>query len=153
MRKVTAVFVVTAIIAAGFPPPPVLAQQPGFVPASATPGAPVDHTALIQSTISAFPSGGDPLKLAISDLILKDPTLASDVAAYLKSHPELTPDQKQAIFAGLAEALNKLGIVAQASTGMDPMLIALILAGAAGAGFGIYELSKSSNGSGKVSPN
>ena len=145
VRKITAIIAVAATVAASLPPAPVLAQQARFIPASPTTGAPVDHTALISSTIAAFPNGGDPLKLAIADLILKQPDLAPDVATYLKSHPELTREQKQAIYAGLADALNKLGIVAQASTGLDHMLAALIAAGVIGGGIGIYELTKNNN--------
>jgi hypothetical protein len=142
LRKLTAILAMTATLVAGFPAAPVFAQQASLAPASATSGAPVDQTALISSTIGAFPNGGEPLKLAIADLILKNPEMAPAVAAYLKSDPELTPEQKQAIYAGLAEALNKLGIVAQVGTGIDPMLLALLVAGGLGAGFGIYELTK-----------
>jgi hypothetical protein len=97
---------------------------------------------LIPSTINAFPNGGEALKLAISDLIVKHPELAATLAAILKNDPSLTPEQKQAIFAGLADGLNRLGIVAQVDSGMDPLLLALLVGGAAAAGFGIYELTK-----------
>jgi hypothetical protein len=141
MRKLTAIVAIAAIVAAGFPSAPALAQA-GIVPASATSGASADEIALIPSTINAFPDGGEPLKLAISDLIVKHPNLAASLAAYLKNDPELTPEQKQAIFAGFSDGLNKLGVVAQADTGMDPLLIALLAGGAAAAGFGVYELTK-----------
>lgn len=149
MRKLIAIVAIAATVAAGLPPAPALAQA-GLVPTSATPGAPVDDAALIPSTINAFPNGGEPLKLAISDLIVKHPNLAASLASYLKNEPSLTQAQKEAIFAGLSDGLNRLGIVAQAGTGMDPLLLALLLGGAAAAGFGIYELTKSS---GTVSPN
>ena len=152
MQKFTAILAIAATVAASLPPAPVLAQA-NVIPASVTPENPADQDVLIKSTIDGFPSGGEPLKLAISDLVVKNPNIASAVATYLKTHPELTQEQRQAIFAGLADALNKLGIVAQASTGLDPMLAALIAAGVIGGGIGIYELTKSSNSSGKVSPN
>jgi len=152
MRRLVAILAITATVAAGLLPPPVLAQT-GPVQASAIPGAPVDDAQLIASTINGFPSGGEPLKLAISDLVVKYPRLASGIAAYLKDNPGLTEDQKKAIFAGLSDGLNRLGIVAQASTGMDPLLLALLLGGAAAAGFGVYELTKSTNSSSTVSPN
>ena len=141
MRKLTAIVAITAIFAAGFPSAPVLAQA-GIPPAGTTSVVTADEAALIPSTINAFPNGGEPLKLAISDLIVKHPNLAASLAAELKNDPSLTPEQKQAIFAGLSDALNKLGIVAQAGTGMDPLLLALLVGGAAGGGFGIYELTK-----------
>jgi hypothetical protein len=152
MRKLTAIVAITATVAAGLPPAPVLAQAQ-VVPASVTPEISVDVAQLIPSTINAFPNGGDPLKLAISDLIVKYPDLAASLAAYLKNEPSLTPEQKTAIFAGLADGLNRLGIVAQVSSGMDPLLLALLLGGAAAAGFGVYELTKSTSSSSTVSPN
>ena len=148
MRKFTAIVAITATIAAGLPPAPALAQ---VVPASATSGASADEIALIPSTINAFPSGGDPLKLAISDLIVQHPRLAASLAAYLKNEPSLTQAQKEAIFAGLSDGLNRLGIVAQVESGMDPLLLALLLGGV-GAGVGIYALSKGTSSSGPVSP-
>jgi hypothetical protein len=151
MRKLTAILAIAAIFAAGFPPAPVWAQ--GIPPAGVTPGAPADGNALISSTINAFPSGGEPLKLAISDLIVKHPELASSLAAELQNDPSLTQEQKQAIFAGLSDALNKLGIVAQAGLGMDPLLLALLVGGAAAAGVGIYALTKNTSSSCTVSCN
>ena len=74
--------------------------------------APVDQAALISSTIHGFPNGGEPLKLAISDLIVKHRNLAASLVTVLRNDPSLTPAQKQAIVAGLADALNRLGIVA-----------------------------------------
>jgi hypothetical protein len=142
----------TAVVAAGFSPAPALAQA-GVVPASVTPGPTADEVALIPSTINAFPNGGEPLKLAISDLIVKHPNLAASLAAYLKNEPSLTQQQKEAIFAGLSDGLNRLGIVAQAGAGMDPLLLALLAGGAAAAGFGIYELTKKSCSESSVSPN
>ena len=140
MRKLTAIIVASALVAVGFPTAPVFAQAQ-----LASTGAvlPSDPMTMIRSTIKAFPNGGEPLKLAISDLIVQYPELAARIAEYLKNNPELTPAQKEAVFAGLGDGLNRLGIVAQAATGMDPLMIALLVGGAAAAGFGVYELTKS----------
>jgi hypothetical protein len=157
LRKLTAVAAVTAIAAAGFPSSPVFAAQARAIPTSETPTVPVDQTALISSTINGFPNGGEPLKLAISDLIVKHRNLASSLATHLSNEPSLTPAQKQAIFAGLADALNRLGIVAAdlyvkavppaaaEAAGFNPMLIALLALGGAAAGFGIYEATRNEN--------
>jgi len=167
VRKLTAVIGVAAIVAAGFPPVPVFAQA-RIVPTSATPAAPVDQAALISSTIKAFPNGGEPLKIAISDLIVKHRELAASLATYLRTEPSLTSAQKQAIVAGLADALNRLGIVAADLAlpvnaggpvaggpvgGFDPMLLVLLAAAGAAAGFGIYEATRNNETRVFVSPN
>ena len=153
-RKLTVVVAVTAIVAAGFPSSSAFAQA-RLIRASETPTAPVDwavpadQAALIASTVHAYPNGGEPLKLAISDLIVKHPDLAPSVAAVLRNNPSLTRAQKQAIFAGLGDALGRMGIVAAdmavkalpaaaapVEEGVNPWLIALLLAAAAGAAVG-----------------
>jgi hypothetical protein len=106
---------------------------------------------MIMSTINAFPNGGEPLKLAISDLIVRYPQLADKIIAYLKNNPKLPPAQRETIFAGVADGLSRLDPVAKAATGMDPLVIALLVGAAAGAGLGIYALTKSNNNT--VSPN
>jgi hypothetical protein len=119
LRKLTAVVAVTATIAAGFPSSPVFAQA-RVIPTRAAPTdieqiapiAPVDQVALISSTIHRFPNGGEPLKLAVSDLIVNHRDLAASLVTVLRTDPSLTPAQKQAIVAGVADALNRLGIVA-----------------------------------------
>jgi hypothetical protein len=160
-RKLTTVVAVTATVAAGFPSSPVFAQA-RVIPTSATPTAPVDQTALISSTIKGFPNGGEPLKLAVSDLIVQHRTLAPSLAAYLKNEPSLTPAQKQAIVAGLADALNRMGILAQAmpvyvgDRGFDPLLLVLLAVVGAAAGYGIYQATRNNdNNTGLVfiSPN
>jgi hypothetical protein len=113
LRKVTAVVAVTTTVAAGFPSPAVFAQARRAIPATIeAPVAPVDQAALISSTIRGFPNGGEPLKLAISDLIVNHRDLAASLVTVLRTDPSLTPAQKQAIVAGVADALNRLGIVA-----------------------------------------
>lgn len=146
MRRFAAIVVIAVTFVTGIPPAPVFAQE------IATSGASADEIALISSTINAFPNGGEPLKLAISDLIAQHPRLAASLAAYLKNEPSLTQSQKEAIFAGLSDGLKRLGIVAQVESGMDPLLLALLLGGAAGAGLGIYALSRSTSSSATVSP-
>ena len=148
MRKLTAIIVASALVAAGFPMAPVFAQAQ-----LASTGAvlPSDPMTMIMSTINAFPNGGEPLKLAISDLIVQHPELADRIIAYLKNNPKLPPAQKEAVFAGVADGLSRLDPVAKAATGMDPLLIALLVGAAAGAGLGIYALTKSNNNT--VSPN
>ena len=146
MRKFTALIAVMAIAAAGYPSTPVRAQA--RLAATGT-VVPTDPMTIISSTVNAFPSAGDPLKQAISDLIVKNPELASSIANYLRSDPPLTPEQKQAVVAGLSDALNRLGITAQAA-GLDPWMIALLVGLAGGAGYGLYELSRSNN---TASPN
>jgi hypothetical protein len=138
MRKLTAIMVASALVAAGFPTAPVFAQAQ-----LASTGAvlPSDPMTMIMSTINAFPNGGEPLKLAISDLIVQHPEFASSLATYLRSDPALPPEQKQAIVAGLADALNRLGIIAQAG-GLDPMWLAILAAGGGLAGLAAYEVSK-----------
>ena len=147
VRKLTTAVIVTAIIAAGFPSTGAFAQAQL---ASVGAVAPVDPITMISSTVKAFPNGGEPLKQAIADLIVKHPNLASNLASYLKNDPSLTPAQKQAIVAGLADALNRLGVVAQAAGGVDPLLIAFLAAGGALAGWAIYKATQKDD---TVSPN
>ena len=144
-RKFSAIVAVTATVAAGFPSSPVFAQA-RVIPTSATPTAPVDQTALISSTIKGFPNGGEPLKLAISDLIVQHRNIAPSLATYLRNEPSLTPAQKQAIVAGLADGLNRLGIVAyDGQGGFDPMFFVLLAVFGAATGLAIYEGTRSNN--------
>jgi hypothetical protein len=164
-RKLSAIVAVTATVAAGFPSSPVLAQA-RVIPTSATPTAPVDQAGLISSTIKGFPNGGEPLKLAISDLIVQHRNLAPGLATYLRNEPSLTPAQKQAIVAGLADALNRMGILAADLAlpvsegaqvgqvgGFDPMLVVLLAAAGAAVGLGIYEATRNNDNRVFVSPN
>lgn len=141
VQKASAVVAIAATLAAGFPSSPVLAQA-GVVPINGMPTGPVDPATLISSTINAFPNGGEPLKLAISDLIVRHPELAASLAAYLKNDPDLTPDQREAALTGLADALNRLGIVAQAASGIDPLTLAIIAGLAAAGAVGIAYAAK-----------
>jgi hypothetical protein len=164
-RKLSAIVAVTATVAGGFPSSPVFAQA-RVIPTSATPTAPVDQTALISSTINGFPNGGEPLKLAISDLIVKHRNLASPLATHLRNEPSLTPAQKQAIVAGLADALNRMGILAAdlaipvgqggpvgQVSGFEPLLLVFLAAAGAVVGLGIYEATRNNDNRVFVSPN
>ena len=144
MRRFTAILTISAIIAAGFPSAPSYAQ-PTYIPASTTTGPTADELALLNSTINANLYGGPALKQAISDLVVKYPHLASAIASELKNDSLLTPEQKEAIFAGLSDGLNRLGIVAQANTGLDPLLIALVVGGFGLVGTGVYFATKKNN--------
>ena len=166
LGKLTAIATVTAIVAAGFPSSTVFATEARAIE---TRTVPVDQTTLISSTINGFPNGGEPLKLAISDLIVKHRNLAANLITYLRTKPSLTPAQKQAIVAGLADALNRLGIVAADLAlpvkaggpvgeggqvgGFDPTLLVLLAAAGAAAGFGIYEATRNNETRVFVSPN
>ena len=151
MRKFIATVTATAMMAASLPSSPVFAQTP-LIPISAPASAPVDPVALISSTIKAFPNGGEPLKLAITDLIVKHPSYAASLVPYVKHEAWLTPAQKQAIIAGLADALNQKGVLAQAQAGgLSPAMIAFILAYASVLGFMSYKISRACTTS--VSPN
>lgn len=122
-RGVVAGIVIAAIVVGGFQTSPVFAQGQLAVVSPAS----------VSSTIAAFPSGGPFLQQAISDLIYSNPDLAKDVANFLLSGgPGLNDAQKTAIQAGLADGLNRLGIIAQVGPdgGISPVLLALLAAGA-----------------------
>jgi hypothetical protein len=135
-RKSTAAVAMTAIVASGFSSSSAFAEVPIIRASDAPTGrvdqaVPADQVALIASTIRQYPNGGEPLKSAISDLIVKRPDLAPSVALFIRSNSSLTRAQKQAIFAGLADASGQMGIVAADET-IPPWVIALLLAAAGG---------------------
>lgn len=149
LRKPIAVVAAIATIIANYPSSPAFAQtRVGSANTRAT--APVDQATLIPSTINAFPKGGEPLKQAISDLVIKNPDLAAALATYLRTEP-LTSEQKDAIVAGLSDGLNRLGILAQVGPDLNPLLLALI---AGGIGAGVWALTRINNNNNRsVSPN
>jgi len=160
MRKLTSSLVAAAIVVSGLPMAPAGAQTRNVevTPASLAPttAAPAEapHPAIIvANTINAFPSGGEPLRAAIADLVIKDQRLATAVALHIRNHPTMPVAQKDAVVAGLGDALNRLGIVAQAADGVDPLLLALIAGGAGAAGFGIYQATRNSSSTASTSPN
>jgi len=66
----------------------------------------------IVDAFKAFPKGGDLLSKRLEDIIVADPKLAPGLAKYVQTASDLTKEQKQAAFRGLAAALNRLGIKA-----------------------------------------
>ena len=98
----------------------LVAQTPGFAqnavstpaqPAAFGPAQDVTPSAIVDA-FKAFPKGGDQLSKRIENIIVADPKLAPDLAKYMQTAPDLTKEQKQAAFRGLAAALNRLGIKA-----------------------------------------
>ena len=64
----------------------------------------------IEKAFKAFPNGGDGLVKRISNLVVKNPKLATDVLKYVQTAPGVTYGQKTAAEHGLAAALERLGI-------------------------------------------
>ena len=100
----------------------MLAQVPttGFAQSTA-PAQPVAFSsapqtaaqnAAIDKAFKAFPNGGDVLVKRISDLITRDPKLATDLVKYVQSAPGVTYGQKIAAERGLAAALERMGVKA-----------------------------------------
>ena len=95
--------------------PPGFAQNAVSTPAQPAafgPAQDVTPSPAILDAFKAFPKGGDQLSKRIEDLIVGDPKLAPGLAKYMQTAPDLTKEQKQAAFRGLAAALNRLGIKA-----------------------------------------
>jgi hypothetical protein len=138
MRKLVFASALAAIVATGMPALPVLAQQASLTP---TPGV-VDNATLIQNTINGFPNGGPPLRMQLADMIEKDPNLASDLAKYIQANAGMTAAQKEAAELGLADALDKLGVVAFAGP-LAPALLAAVAAGGGGAAAAVVAAKKS----------
>jgi hypothetical protein len=96
--------------------PPGFAQNAASTPPSQAAFSPaqedVTPSPAILDAFKAFPKGGDLLSKRIEDIIVTDPKLAPGLAKYMQTAPDLTKEQKQAAFRGLAAALNRLGIKA-----------------------------------------
>lgn len=152
MRRTVVAFTVIALVAAGFPAQPSFAQA-SLAGLRAGSGS-VDKTAQVSSAIKAFPNGGPALRSHIADMIARDPDMASVLAKYLLSQNDLTPDQRQAVEGGLADALNRLGIVAQVQDGgLSPLLIGVLaVGGLIGLAAIVLNANKSSSST-PVSPN
>src|SRR5882672_5215811 len=128
MRKFVIGGAILAVVAAGFPNRPSVAQTS----LAALRAEPADKTAQIQSAIKAFPNGGPALRAHIADLVIRDPDMASALARQLLSPNDMTEAQKVAVEGGLADALNRLGIVAQAQLGpggLSPLLMGTLAVG------------------------
>jgi hypothetical protein len=145
-REIVAAFAIAAIFAAGFPTPSAFAQVQ-------IASAPVPGPQAVSQAIAGFPSGGEPLKTRISDLVYERPELAADVANYLQSDAAgLNAAQKDAVEAGLADGLNRLGVVGQVAILFSPSLLGIGAGTAAAGGAAALATSKKSSTT-AVSPN
>jgi hypothetical protein len=132
MRKLYAAIAIATSVSVALLPIPTFAQAP-VTPA----GVANDSLTLFNTTVRAFPSAGEPLKMAIADLVVQHPEYAADFAMYVRTEP-LPPLQKEAVEEGLADGLKQLGILAQGApgepppSGINPILVGLGVAGAIG---------------------
>ena len=113
MRSVIAI--VSAVAMLGAQVPPGFAQNAlsrPAQPAAFSSGQQSVNISDIVAAFDAFPKGGDQLSSRISDIIVKDPKLATGMVKYLQATPGISRQQKVAAEQGLAEALNRLGIKA-----------------------------------------
>jgi len=142
MRRAVATFAVALIALSGFQPARAVAQGQMAL-------APVPGPQSIVQAIASFPGGGEPLKQQISDLVQKNPELAANVANYLRDESAgLSEVQKEAVEAGLADALNKLGVEGFAGLAFSPLLLGVgtgVAAGGAAAGVLLTKKSASPN--------
>ena len=150
MRKTLALLTAFSVGVAGTIPVPVFAQQRVAAAAPVTaPAAAIDP--IVLATFKAYPDGGQALTDRIRVLILQNNYLASDVARAIKANGLLAPAQRVAAEKGLAEALSRLGVTAQAAEGLSAAqwaaLVTTLGIGGGALGFGVYEVTK------KVSPN
>jgi len=94
---------------------PGFAQNLASPPAAPVALSPADEVAISPSIVDAFnahPKGGDQLSKLIEDLVVGNPKLAPAVVKHLQTAPGLNKEQRRAAFAGLAAALNRLGVKA-----------------------------------------
>jgi hypothetical protein len=85
----------------------ITSSQAAFGPAENVTPSPA-----IVDAFKAFPKGGELLSKRVEEIIVADPKLAPGLAKYVQTASDLTKEQKQAAFRGLAAALNRLGIKA-----------------------------------------
>jgi|GEM_PF-4543414 hypothetical protein len=112
MRKTVSLLTAVAMLSVSIPPVSVFAQDRVATASPAVSAAPISPVVL--ATLKAFPNGGQALTDRIRLLILQNNDLASDVARAIRANGLLTTAQREATEKGLAEALTRLGIVAQA---------------------------------------
>jgi hypothetical protein len=134
MRKIVWPLIAMAMLTASVPPASVFAQERvAAVPTGdRAPARTINPVVL--ATLKAFPRGGQTLTDRIRLLVIQNNDLASDVARAIRAKGLLTAAQRAAAEKGLAEALARLGILAQAPGGFswtDPNWLALIAALAA----------------------
>jgi hypothetical protein len=161
MRRVLAALTACAVGLADTIPVPVFAQQAvAAAPAVASaPAATIDP--IVLATFRAYPDGGQALTDRIRVLVLQNNYLAGDVARAIKANGLLVPTQRTAAEQGLAEALSRLGVTAQAAGGGTGLtgeqwtaILTVLSVGGGMLGFGIYEISKKNNPvTTQVSPN
>jgi hypothetical protein len=138
-RSLVVAIICGALIFAGVPPAPSYAQGSSGAAAA--------------NIFASYPGGGPGLTQAIKNLVLNDPTSASDVAQYLKN-ANLTDAQREAAEQGLAEALNQLLLRGEDTRGsaLNPTTLMLLGLLAAGLGVGLYYGTKK-DAAPVVSPN
>lgn len=138
-RTMVAVTTCAVFLLASVPPRPSIAQGSSGAAAA--------------NIFASYPGGGPGLKEAIKNLVLSDPTVASDIVQYLKN-ANLTDAQRQAAEQGLAEALNQLLLRGEdgGGTALNPTTLMLIALLAAGLGVGAYYATKKDKPA-LVSPN
>lgn len=138
VRAVLGLLAIIAMATAGFAPAPAYAQSLAL--------APVPGPQSITDAINSFPSGGEPLKQRISDLIKQNPELASTVANTIQANNGLSEAVKTALEQGLADALNALGVSGFVGIPLGALAVGAGVAGG-GAAAGILSTQK------KASPN
>ncbi len=134
LRKTLSLLTAGAMLTASIPSGVVFAQdRVAAASVGATvPAAPISPVVL--ATLKAFPNGGQALTDRIRLLILQNNDLARDVARAIKANGLLTAAQREAAEKGLAEALSRLGVFAQAVGGLSSTQWAIFLAALAAAG-------------------
>ncbi len=152
MRKKVALLTAVAMFSASMPPVSVFAQDRV---ATANAGVSVASiNPVVLATLKAFPNGGQVLTDRIRLLVLQNNDLAADVARAIKAGGLLTKAQREAAEKGLAEALARLGVMAQVPEepgGPTAVQWAVFLAAlAAAGGLAAYEATHKTSG---VSPN
>jgi hypothetical protein len=117
MRSVVAITSAMSIILAqvpttGFAQSAAPLAQPVALtsPAEAQTSEAEAQNAAIEKAFKAFPNGGDGLVKRISNMVVRNPKLATDVLKYVKTAPGVTYGQKTAAEHGLAAALERMGI-------------------------------------------
>jgi hypothetical protein len=117
MRSVVAITSAMSIILAqvpttGFAQSAAALAQPVALtsPAETQPAQAGALNPAIEKAFKAFPNGGDGLVKRISNLVVKNPKLATDVLKYVQTTPGVTYGQKTAAEHGLAAALEQMGI-------------------------------------------
>ncbi len=132
MRNTVAFLTAVAMFSASMPPVSVFAQDRVATANAGVSVAPISPVVL--ATLKAFPNGGQALTDHIRLLVLQNNDLATDVARAIKAGGLLTKAQREAAEKGLAEALARLGVMAEAPGALTPAQWAALLAALAAAG-------------------